>query len=129
MQEVGKVASSVHVQNRRKGFVADGTQGILCVSSTSPDAARPPFFGFGDDWLRTGRPTRILAVVAAPEPVGFVIPVEAHRDLMEGLSRDESGNRKFHVAARAGRYWMIGRRDRIEIDRYRNRFDLFASPR
>lgn len=109
----------------RKAFRAGGKQGVLCVSATPPDAQNAPFFGFPDALLRSGVPTLVVAVVAVPDAVAFVVPYEGHREFFNNLSIDGSGGRKFSVRRRSGSYWMMGGGSRLALEPFVNAFGLF----
>ena len=126
LSEIRKIAPDLSPAYPRKGFVANGKQGVLAVS-TAPSGPREEYwFGFPAKLLADSLPTLIVPVLA-DKHVAFVIPYAAHQREFDGLSSDRQGHKKFNIREGSGSYYLIGKgiESELALSRYVNAFDRF----
>ena len=112
----------------RKSFTADGKNGILCVATTKSGPRDTWWFGFKSDLLHPNRSNLIVAVIADREKA-FVVPYEKHKAVIDRLSTDRYGGRKFHIEERVGTFRLTGPGvdTPVDLSPYENAFSLFRT--
>ena len=124
--EVKKVVPDAAV-NGRKTIVGNGAVGIMSVATSTSGPAEKYWFGFPDTLLeRTGR--IFLMPILADKKIAFLVPYDDHKEVLDGLSSDRKGNRKYLINPEMDRFCLEGKgvETPLDLSPYRNRFDRFA---
>ena len=126
LSEIRKIAPDLSPAYPRKGFVANGKQGVLAVATTPSGQRKEYWFGFPAKLLTGSLPTLIIPILA-DKHVAFVIPYASHQREFDGLSSDHRDGKKFNIREGSGSYYLIGKgiESELPLARYANAFDRF----